>query len=152
MTLRFWRASAKPQAERRGRRSAKNVGPQLALLSTIVATVFVTAARAEDTKAEVPKQELQAKMAYCQVCHGPAGQGFRGYYPIPRLAGQQPEYFENQLQAFIDRRRTNVIMFNVAHVLSPAMLASLAANFQAFNPKPLGGAPKDLIETRQENL
>ncbi len=147
MTLRFWPASAKPQAERRGRRSAKNVGPQLALLSTIVATVFVTAARAEDTKAEVPKQELQAKMAYCQVCHGPAGQGFRGYYPIPRLAGQQPEYFENQLQAFIDRRRTNVIMFNVAHVLSPAMLAALAANFHAFDPKPLGGAPKDLIET-----
>jgi len=117
----------------------------LALLSTIVATVFANAARAEDTKAEVPKQELQAKMMYCQVCHGSSGQGFRGYYPIPRLAGQQPEYFENQLQAFIDRRRTNVIMFNVAHVLSPAMLASLAANFHDFNPKPLGGAPKDLI-------
>jgi len=84
-------------------------------------------------------------MAYCQVCHGASGQGFRGYYPIPRIAGQQPEYFENQLQAFIERRRTNVIMFNVAHVLSPAMLASLAANFHDFNPKPLGGAPKDLI-------
>jgi cytochrome c553 len=92
---------------------------RLALQSAIVATLFVTATRAEDTKAEVPKQELQAKMAYCQVCHGPSGQGFRGYYAIPRLAGQQPEYFENQLQAFIDRRRT----------------------------KPLGGAPKDLIDT-----
>ena len=74
-------------------------------------------------------------MAYCQVCHGASGQGFRGYYPIPRLAGQQPEYFENQLQAFIERRRTNNIMFNVAHVLSPAMLAALAANFKNFDPK-----------------
>ena len=73
------------------------------------------------------------------------GQGFHGYYPIPRLAGQQPEYFENQLQAFVEHRRTNNIMFNVAHVLSPAMLAALAANFKNFDPKPLGGAPKDLV-------
>ena len=84
-------------------------------------------------------------MAYCQVCHGASGQGFRGYYPIPRLAGQQPEYFENQLQAFIEHRRTNNIMFNVAHVLSPAMLTALAANFHDFDPKPLGGARKDLM-------
>ena len=84
-------------------------------------------------------------MAYCEVCHGPNGQGFRGFYPIPRLAGQQPEYFENQLQAFIEHRRTNNIMFNVAHVLSPAMLTSLAANFKNLEPKPLGGAPKDLM-------
>ncbi len=145
MTIGFWPAPAKSQAERRGRRTMKNVGIRLA--SAIAATVVATAALADDTKAEVPKPELQAKLAYCQVCHGPSGQGFRGYYPIPRLAGQQPEYFENQLQAFIERRRTNVIMFNVAHVLSPAMLASLAANFHDFNPKPLGGAPKDLIET-----
>ncbi len=145
MTTGFWPAPAKPHAEGRGRYMVKSIG--LAMLSAIIATVLATAAHAEDTKAEVPQQEVQAKMAYCQVCHGPSGQGFRGYYPIPRLAGQQPEYFENQLQAFIDRRRTNVIMFNVAHVLSPAMLASLAANFHDFNPKPLGGAPKDLIDT-----
>jgi cytochrome c553 len=146
MTIGLWPAPAKPLGGRRGRRTMKNVGIGLALPSVIAATVFATVAFAEDTKTEVPKQELQAKLAYCQVCHGPSGQGFRGYYPIPRLAGQQPEYFENQLQAFIDRRRTNVIMFNVAHVLSPAMLAALAASFHAFDPKPLGGAPKDLIE------
>jgi len=145
MTIGFWPAPAKSQAEGRGRSMVKKAGIRLALQSAIIATVVAGAAHAEETKAEVPKQELQAKMAYCQVCHGPSGQGFHGYYPIPRIAGQQPEYFENQLQAFIERRRTNVIMFNVAHVLSPAMLASLAANFHDFNPKPLGGAPKDLI-------
>ena len=105
---------------------------------------FATAAYAEASKTEVSKQELQAKMAYCQVCHGASGQGFRGYYPIPRLAGQQPEYFQNQLQAFVEHRRTNNIMFNVAHVLSPTMLTALATNFKNFDPKPLGGAPKDL--------
>ena len=62
---------------------------------------------------------------------------------MPRLAGQQPEYLENQLQAFIDRRRTNPVMFNVAHVLSPPMLKALAEHFRDLNPKPLGGAPKE---------
>lgn len=146
MDFAFWRPQTMPRAEGRGRPAIRAVGLQMALPAAILATLLVVASRAEDTKAAaVPKQELQAKMAYCQVCHGASGQGFRGYYPIPRLAGQQPEYFENQLQAFIERRRVNTIMFSVAHVLSPAMLASLAANFQAFNPKPLGGAPKDLV-------
>jgi cytochrome c553 len=35
-------------------------------------------------------------------------------------------------------------MFKVAHSLDPAMLAALAAHFNELNPKPLGGAPKDL--------
>ena len=60
---------------------------------------------------------------------------------MPRLAGQQPEYLANQLQAFIDRRRTNPVMFNVAHVLDPEMVKALAAYFKNLNPKPLGGGP-----------
>ena len=31
--------------------------------------------------------------------------------PIPRLAGQQTEYMENQLKAFIERRRENKFMY-----------------------------------------
>jgi cytochrome c553 len=64
---------------------------------------------------------------------------------MPRLAGQQPEYLENQLRAFIERRRTNPIMFNVAHVLSPAMVTALATHFKDLNPQPLGAAPKELV-------
>jgi cytochrome c553 len=52
---------------------------------------------------------------------------------------------KNQLQAFVERRRTNNIMFNVAHTLSPAMIAALAADFRALNPHPLGGGPKQLV-------
>ena len=60
--------------------------------------------------------------------------------------GQQPEYLKNQLQAFVEHRRTNNIMFNVAHVLSPAMLDALATSFQNLNPKPLtSAAPKELV-------
>ena len=45
------------------------------------------------------------------------------------------------LQAFVERRRTNNIMFNVAHTLSPGMIAALADDFRRLNPPPFGGAP-----------
>src|ERR1700675_2520185 len=124
----------------------KVIGVGFVLRATILTVVFSAAAHAEDKgAAAVPKQELEAKIAYCKTCHGASGQGFRGAFPMPHLAGQQPEYLENQLQAFIERRRTNPVMFNVAHVLSPSMLTALSTHFKDLNPKPLGGAPKDLV-------
>ena len=122
-----------------------------AVLASVLATtsLFARASHAEDRAAAtqtVAPKDVQTKLAYCEVCHGVAAQGFRGYYPIPRLAGQQVEYLQNQLQAFIEHRRTNNIMFNVGHVLSPAMIAALTDDFRDLNPKPLGGAPKDLVD------
>ena len=115
-------------------------------LTAAFAIAVSVAAHAEDKgKAAVSQQELRAKTDYCKTCHGVSGQGFRGAFPMPRLAGQQPEYLESQLQAFIERRRTNPVMFNVAHVLSPPMLTALSAHFKDLNPKPLGGAPKELV-------
>ena len=105
------------------------------LLAAACAIAVCAVARAEDKgNAAVPKQELEAKLAYCKTCHGVSGQGFRGSFPMPRLAGQQPEYLQNQLQAFIERRRTNPVMFNVAHVLSPAMLKAFGRAFQGPQP------------------
>ena len=122
-----------------------NVVLQLALQTTILAIVFTTTSRAEDTSTSaISKHDLQAKIDYCETCHGASGRGFHGYYPMPRLAGQQSGYFENQLRAFIEHRRTNIIMFNVAHVLKPTMITALAENFAALNPAPLGEAPKEL--------
>jgi cytochrome c553 len=120
---------------------------RLVLRAAVITTVFVSGARAANTTdTPVSKGELQAKIAYCENCHGVSARGFHGYYPIPRLAGQQPEYIKNQLEAFLEHRRTNNIMFNVAHVLSPAMLDALTENFQNFNPKPLTtAAPEDVI-------
>jgi cytochrome c553 len=89
---------------------------------------------------------LQAKIQYCSDCHGPSGQGYRGYFPMPRLAGQTTEYFENQLRAFIERRREPhmpMVMFKV-HGVSPALQTSLAAHFNALNPPPFGGTAKPL--------
>jgi cytochrome c553 len=116
------------------------------VLLTAAFTIVVSAAHAEDRPARaVSTQELKAKTDYCKTCHGVSAQGFRGAFPMPRLAGQQPEYLKNQLSAFIERRRTNPVMFNVAHVLSPPMLTALSTYFQELNPKPLGGGSKELV-------
>ncbi len=111
-------------------------------LSSVLLIAFTASPHAASG---VSKSELSAKLHYCTTCHGVSGQGFRGYYPIPRLAGQQPEYLLNEIQAFAEHRRTNNIMFNVAHSLRPDMAKALVEAFHEMNPKPLGGAPKNLV-------
>src|ERR1700730_19440560 len=90
----------------------KIVRLQPLLHAAILTIVCTTGGSAEEKITDsVSKQELQAKIEYCKTCHGLSGQGFRGAFPMPRLAGQQIEYLENQLRAFIDRRRTNPTIF-----------------------------------------
>ena len=75
-------------------------------------------------------RDLQAKSEECQICHQPSGQGFHGVPPVPRLAGQQIEYFVNQLRAFIEHRRVHPIMGNVAQFLSPSDAKGTCRAFQ----------------------
>jgi cytochrome c553 len=110
------------------------VGLDSVLRKTILAATLC-AAFAHTVRAD----DFQAKLQYCKTCHGLSGQGYHGYYPMPRLAGQQSQYLENQLRAFIEHRRRNAIMANVAHALSPSMLSALAHHFRDLNPPPLGG-------------
>src|ERR1700675_1811434 len=117
---------------------------RLVLQTAILALALAGTARAEGEHA-ASRGSVQAKLSYCKDCHGPSAQGFRGYFPIPRLAGQQTEYLENQLRAFVEHRRTNNVMFNVAHALSPSMISALAANFRSLDPPPVGGAPRQLV-------
>jgi cytochrome c553 len=125
-----------------GRARTKTVGLQIASQIALLAALITAAGGANDS---VSQRDVDAKLHYCTSCHGVAGRGFRGFYSIPRLAGQQPDYLKNQLEAFSERRRTNNIMFNVSHTLSAAMQTALATDFQGLNPKPLGGAAKDLV-------
>jgi cytochrome c553 len=117
---------------------------QSALHTAILAVALAGPAGAQDQHA-ASSGSVPAKLSYCKDCHGPSAQGYRGYFPIPRLAGQQTEYLENQLRAFVEHRRTNNVMFNVAHALSPSMISALAANFKGLDPAPLGGAPRQLV-------
>jgi cytochrome c553 len=115
-------------------------------LTAVLAAAFSVSSRAQERMAPA-KGGLDAKLEYCKTCHGLQGQGYLGYFPMPRLAGQQPEYIEAQLRAFIERRRSNPIMRNVAHVLSPSMVTALAQHFHNLNPPPFGGAPRGSIAT-----
>jgi cytochrome c553 len=112
-----------------------------AIALAIILSAAVGVASARDSAS----QDFHAKVAYCNTCHGMSGQGYRGFFPMPRLAGQQPEYFTNQLRAFDERRRANQYMYGVAHVLSPAMREALAKYFNGLNPKPLDGAAAKLV-------
>ena len=118
----------------------------------LLAALFCAMAGAEESKTSsaaqseiVATKAFQVKAAYCETCHGLSARGFIGTHPMPRLAGQQPGYIKNQLQAFIERRRLNPVMGNVAHVLSPAMVEALATHFKDADPPPYGGAPKELV-------
>jgi len=125
----------------------KVISLRLVLQTAVLASVVTATAHAEETKkATFSEKALQAKIQYCTYCHQPSGQGYVGASPIPRLAGQQTEYFKNQLQAFIDRRRVNVFMFKVAHSLSPDMLPPLAEHFSELNPKPAAAGPSELAD------
>jgi cytochrome c553 len=124
----------------------KAIGVKLALSALLALGCAIAVPSQAATPADsVAQRDVAAKLAYCEVCHGVDAQGFHGYYPIPRLAGQQTDYLKNQLQAFVEHRRTNNIMFNVGHVLSPAMIAALTDDFHKLDPKPLGGGPQDLV-------
>jgi cytochrome c553 len=141
----------------------KVVSLQLALAAAILAIVFSGVVRAHGTyhasrhhhrqagrsyrEAPGGARTLQAKIQYCTDCHGSSGQGYRGFFPMPRLAGQTTEYFENQLRAFIEGRREShsALRMSKVHGLSPEMRTTLAAHFKDLNPKPFGGAPRELV-------
>jgi cytochrome c553 len=95
-----------------------------------------------------PKQSLRGKIQYCTGCHGLSGQGYFGYYPIPRIAGQTSEYLENQLQAFIERRREGDIPLKIGkiHGISPAIRTALATHFEYLEAMPIAGGPERMVE------
>ena len=90
----------------------------------------------------------QGKIGYCTDCHGPSGQGYRGFLTMPRLAGQTPEYLENQLRAFVEgtRQSHNGMIMSRVHGISSSMGSELADRFADLNPRPYGRAPGGLAE------
>ena len=117
-------------------------GVRLMLHIAVLAVALPASGHAQERMAAARVGGLEAKLEYCKTCHGLSGQGYIGWFAMPRLAGQQPEYIEAQLRAFIERRRTNPIMTNVAHALSPSMVTALANHFRHLDPPPFGGAPR----------
>ncbi len=121
---------------------------QLAILPAASAIVFsATCFAADHDTAVTSVGDIQAKIQYCQDCHGPSGQGYPGFSPIPRIAGQTTKYLENQLLAFIDSRRDANSSTSMSKIHGPSapMRTALAAHFSALDPEPIGDGPKDLV-------
>ena len=125
----------------------------LALQAAVGAIAFSAAGRADEAgRRVVSKGGVAAKIEYCKDCHGLSAQGYHGYLVMPRLAGQNPEYIENQLRAFMARTRERGLFINMAriHGTSPDMQAALAAHFRDLNPLPFGGAPRHGVATGRQ--
>jgi cytochrome c553 len=74
------------------------------------------------------------------MCHGPS---FQGYFVAPRLAGQRPQYVENQLRNFLAHSRDNpysqLYMWRASAKLAwtdPDGARAVAAYFSTLAPKP----------------
>ena len=120
----------------------------LVLPVAVAAIVFSAAVHAADVgSGGMFHDGLQGKIEYCQDCHGASARGYRGFYPIPRLAGQTTEYIVNQLRAFVEGRRETHIPIKMArvHGVNPALRAALAAHFHELNPRPIDDAPRGLV-------
>ncbi len=129
----------------------KYIGLPMTMAPAFLAISFsaTSFAAGADTEA-ISNQALQAKIQFCQDCHGMSGQGMSGgYLPIPRIAGQTPRYIEKQLQAFGEatRDKNSDVGLTTTHVLKPAMRRSLAAHFGSLDPEPIEGGPKPLAAT-----
>lgn len=117
---------------------------QLCLAALLVSTTCIAADRDMATPAA---GAIHAKMAYCQDCHGPSGQGYAGFAPIPRIGGQTTRYLENQLKAFAESRRdaNATIEMSSIHGPSEPMRTALAEHFSKLDPEPISDGPKDLV-------
>ena len=119
------------------------------VLATIGFAAFFQFGLSAPVWADAQVPGLAAKIVYCSTCHGKNGEGFNGYYYLPRLAGQTPEYIVNQLKSYADHDRDNPVgkkfMWPIAEGLSPEMQTALAAHYSQFKAPPAGGG-----ETGQE--
>jgi len=121
---------------------------RVVLSAAVLVALGLSTVSASDTSSHgVSNGGMQGKFQYCGYCHGSAGQGYRGYFAMPRLAGQQPEYIVNQLRAFIEGRRDNHLSMRMSrvHGVGPALQMALAERFSHLNPKPYGTGPADLM-------
>src|SRR6516225_815577 len=114
----------------------------VALAAVVLAVVFSVGVRAVDAEmAAGSRGYLQAKIEYCEDCHGRSGQGYVGFLTMPRLAGQTTTYLESQLLAFAEGRRDRGLFLNMAkiHGMSPATRMALAEHFRDAHPRPFFG-------------
>ncbi len=116
-------------------------GDNIKVVSDFFASKPVTAIKLQYRGDKVVIDDIGEKLAYqgdwqrdipaCTSCHGPSGIGAGQF---PRLAGQEPTYFKNQLLAWQTGTRTgdaDNMMGNIAKKLTAAEIDALTQYFSA---------------------
>jgi cytochrome c553 len=98
----------------------------------------------------VPGRAESPTVRNCTWCHGTSAQG---YTPAPRLAGQRPQYIENQLLGFRTHARDNPLskqyMWGAAESLSGGAAHALALYFSTLPPRPARDGDAELVAEGQ---
>jgi cytochrome c553 len=93
--------------------------------------------------------DLKDKIEFCKNCHGARGEGFKGYYVAPRLAGQPVKYLQSEFQAIVEHRRDDPAaqMFMVVNINSIGRenWNAVAQYYSTLNPGPAADGPKRLV-------
>ena len=120
----------------------KRIPRAIALAAATVLTSASAWVAATESPAPDPAAERKA-VQLCSTCHGPRGISASPEFPI--LAGQQPEYFRGQLEAFRSHGRAEKdahdFMWGIAGGIDPSLFPGLAAYYAAQPPAP--GRPGD---------
>jgi cytochrome c553 len=94
-------------------------------------------------------ETAQERAGYCKNCHGSSGQGFRGYYTAPRLAGQQVQYILNAFKALSDHTRDDPLarqfMYAAEASVEPHLWRGLAQYFSNLEAAPAANGPRHLV-------
>ncbi len=129
----------------------KRFSVRLAFGAAVAALVFSATAEARQHKVAMTPRGFSAESKaheYCMLCHGRGAKGFLGFRPIPQLAGQQAQYIEIQLTAFVERRRQRnlgYVRYERVHNLSPDERTALAEYMSKLEPVTHKAAPEDLV-------
>ena len=119
----------------------KTVGLRVALQVAVLAMFMPTAVQADD---------VSEKLGYCRQLPRQALEGFIGYYIAPRLAGQQAQYLENQLQAIGKHTRNDPnakrFMWPVLTHGAPPLWPKIAKRLSEMDAPPAADGPKRLVE------
>lgn len=107
------------------------------LAPAVAALVLWHGAAAEATASD--KEALKQALQMCEACHGPNGNSV--IPQNPRLAGQDEDYLERQLEDFKSGARPSAVMGPITAALDRKTIDKLAHHFS--EQKPAKGAAGD---------
>lgn len=123
---------------------------KLAVTAAALAILIPGAANAAGFASATHVEGVEEKLDFCRNCHGEHFQGLTAYFTAPKLAGQQVQYLENQLNAFHGHVRDDPVakrfMWPVISSVPGYMFPVIARRLSELPAVPAGDGPGQLVE------